>query len=557
MPKFVNHIDLDYNQLIRGTFEKVTVDPGTPVAGQLVYNTTNNVVRLRRASTWEVMWVGQMLDNAGGINIGNPDIATGTVTIGLKTDDVTINLNASDQLQIKAVQPELIPLNQGSILIGDINNKAASQVVFGDVLISPIGETVIGANKVTYPKLQQSSATGYAIIAKTTIGAGNYTELNATANDRVLGRVANALGFVRITNNMVADGTFSGSKLFLTDGQIFVGNASNRAAGVTMSGDATISNTGVLTISAEAVTYSKMQNMTAYAVLGRSGATAGSMAPITAITDTLLGRVGSGSLGFAKLADSQINADTITYPKLKNTTTSNRVLGKMGAVGAVGEVQVYISTDTITYNDSTLMSSLAIKNLVDEHTGGMGTLIGGWDAATEIVFPGTAGTIKGDYWHVTSDGTIQGIQFRVGDVIIAKQDNPTNTNPDHYIFLEKNIDIATEATYGTIKLATQTEVNNAASGALAVTPATLDGWRVNLKIPRTVQGTLATNGTLTTVTFTHNLGTKTGITATVVEIATDKIVYPDIEFNSTTQCRVSFATPPLEGTYRIFVVAYG
>lgn len=38
------------------------------------------------------------------------------------------------------------------------------------------------------------------------------------------------------------------SDLTLTDGNVFVGNGSNVAAGVTMSGDATIINTGVLTV---------------------------------------------------------------------------------------------------------------------------------------------------------------------------------------------------------------------------------------------------------------------------------------------------------------------
>ena len=36
--------------------------------------------------------------------------------------------------------------------------------------------------------------------------------------------------------------------LVLTDGNILVGNASNKATGVTMSGDATIINTGVMTL---------------------------------------------------------------------------------------------------------------------------------------------------------------------------------------------------------------------------------------------------------------------------------------------------------------------
>ncbi len=48
--------------------------------------------------------------------------------------------------------------------------------------------------------------------------------------------------------------------LTLANGQIFVGNAGGIATGVTMSGDATISNTGVLTIAANAITTAKILN---------------------------------------------------------------------------------------------------------------------------------------------------------------------------------------------------------------------------------------------------------------------------------------------------------
>lgn len=47
---------------------------------------------------------------------------------------------------------------------------------------------------------------------------------------------------------------------FLSDGNIFVGNVSGVATSVTMSGDATIINTGALTIAADAITTAKILN---------------------------------------------------------------------------------------------------------------------------------------------------------------------------------------------------------------------------------------------------------------------------------------------------------
>ena len=62
----------------------------------------------------------------------------------------------------------------------------------------------------------------------------------------------------------------------LTDSYIFVGNGSNVAVGVAVSGDVTISNAGVVTIANSAVTYAKIQNVSATnKLLGRYTSGAG------------------------------------------------------------------------------------------------------------------------------------------------------------------------------------------------------------------------------------------------------------------------------------------
>ena len=54
--------------------------------------------------------------------------------------------------------------------------------------------------------------------------------------------------------------TANSTPLSLVNGQIFVGNAGGVATGVTMSGDATVTNTGVLTIANDAITTAKILN---------------------------------------------------------------------------------------------------------------------------------------------------------------------------------------------------------------------------------------------------------------------------------------------------------
>jgi hypothetical protein len=75
----------------------------------------------------------------------------------------------------------------------------------------------------------------------TSNGVGFYTYNSATG------------AFVALTGN-------AGLSSTLSSGNIFVGNVSNVATGVAMSGDATIANTGALTIANNAITTAKILN---------------------------------------------------------------------------------------------------------------------------------------------------------------------------------------------------------------------------------------------------------------------------------------------------------
>ena len=54
----------------------------------------------------------------------------------------------------------------------------------------------------------------------------------------------------------------------LNNGQIYVGDSSNQAQSVSMSGDTAISNSGAVTIQPDSVTYNKMQDTTQASLLG-------------------------------------------------------------------------------------------------------------------------------------------------------------------------------------------------------------------------------------------------------------------------------------------------
>lgn len=112
----------------------------------------------------------------------------------------------------ESVAPGEIALANGHVLVGNASNIAADVAMSGDISITNAGVTAI--------------ASGVIVNA----------DVNASA----------AIDFSKLAS--------------LTSGNLLVGSAGNVATSVAMSGDATISNTGALTIANDAITTAKILN---------------------------------------------------------------------------------------------------------------------------------------------------------------------------------------------------------------------------------------------------------------------------------------------------------
>ena len=75
----------------------------------------------------------------------------------------------------------------------------------------------------------------------------------------------------------------------LNNGEIFVGDATNSAQSVPMSGDVNIDNTGLTTIQPDSVTYDKMQDVSQAALLGNENALGGTVTEIPIVDQYLPG----------------------------------------------------------------------------------------------------------------------------------------------------------------------------------------------------------------------------------------------------------------------------
>lgn len=110
------------------------------------------------------------------------------------------------------------------------------------------------------------------------------------------------------------------------------------------------------------------------------------------------------------------------------------------------------ASNALSANQGRILKDL-IDNLQSVVNSGI-SLQGGYDAGTETEFPGGGNALKGNAWYITNSGTIQGIAFEPGDMLIANTDNPSTTDISDWIAIQTNIGQATESTPGHAKIAT-------------------------------------------------------------------------------------------------------
>ncbi len=196
--------------------------------------------------------------------------------------------------------------------------------------------------------LAEITTTGYLAAQADEIAVLNAGEFEWDASDYILCYYdsGTAWGFFErnaTTDSLIAAPSTPGSLSdTLADGNIFVGDATNTAVGVTPSGDITLTNTGVFGIAAgvivnadinasAAIAYSKLASLTsAHILVGSAGnvATDVAMSGDVAITNTGVTAIQAGAITNAK-----VNATAaIDFSKLAVLASGNVLVGSAGGV---------------------------------------------------------------------------------------------------------------------------------------------------------------------------------------------------------------------------------
>lgn len=162
---------------------------------------------------------------------------------------------------------KLAALPSAQILVGNGSNVAAAVAVSGDISLSNAGVAAIASDVIVNADVKSDAAIAFSKLAALTsaqilVGDGsNVATAVAVSGDISLSNagVAAIASDVIVNADVKSDAAIAYSKLAaLTDGNILVGNGSNVATSVAMSGDVTIANTGATTIGAAKVGVSKL-----------------------------------------------------------------------------------------------------------------------------------------------------------------------------------------------------------------------------------------------------------------------------------------------------------
>lgn len=346
----------------------VTADPAGLTAadkGKIWYRTDTNEIKFWNGSAAVALGVS----GAGLTSLGGQSGSTQTFAIGTAGTAPAFN-SASNTHTLNIPMASSAGTTAGLISKTDYDNFNTKQAA-GNYLTALTGDvTATGPGSVA-STIAANAVTSAKILDGTIVGADmNFTGVNvATSGVVIKDNTGKFFNFACSTAGHVATWTVAGwacqapAASSLASGNIFVGNASNVATSVAMSGDATISNTGAVTLATVGV---------AKGGTGATSLTAGSLL------------VGNGTSAVTGLAGGATG--NILYATSATAWTS-------GTPNSAGLVDL-TSAQTITGLKTFQPSAAANKGLIIKGTASQTANLTEWQNSTASVLASVDSTGK-------------------------------------------------------------------------------------------------------------------------------------------------------------------
>jgi hypothetical protein len=519
MAKYLSNIDLGKNQLQNAALHPLAAAPGTPVEGQVYFDTTvgDKMMYFYNGSAWVAMGAQGDITEIQSSTTGQLTVTNGTgpvpslaIVTGAVANGGTA-LATGDQ-----IYDFVIGLGYVESVTAD-NTSTFVDVTIGGTAADPTVGAELNAtgtpSATTFLRGDNVWATPSGSYTSWSLEADTGTAVNITDGLRV-----DFTGGTAISTT-VASATPNTLTIDLDDTAVSPGSYTYASITVDQQGRLTAASSGAapgtmssFTLAADGGTNQTITNGNTLSVLGtapisttasatdtvtithdNSGVTANTYAYPASVVVNATGHITSITAGSAPgtMSSFTLTGDTGTNQTITNGNTLDVAGGTniSTVVGATDTVTVNLNdsitlSGTLTANGTgqhsfggqvtipstpTAGTDAASKNYVDTVLAGSGALIyqGGYNAATntpDLDSSPSASIKKGWTYTVTADGTFFTEQVRVGDVLIAESDAPT-TLAD-WTTVQNNIDLATTTTVG---IASFSSDNFAVSAAGAVT----------------------------------------------------------------------------------------
>ena len=468
------------------------------------------------------------------------------------------------------------------------NKLTTSEITLGATTLTATGEELNYVNGVTssiQTQLDNLSGTDISVtLTGAVTGTGTITNLSdvsivtTAASDPTLTINGDASGIATFTNlgdatlelTIANDSVTNDMLSNITRGSIKIGGASNAPtdldasgagkilvgdgvdiASVAVSGDASLASNGALTISNDAVTYAKIQNITtANRVLGSTSAD-GIVSEVQVTNDMLEGNITAGKLA-GSILDTQLDSDYIqtsevddasiewtgTALRVKANGVTNAMLSNDGfnlSLNGVSQEDINLG-DTLDFNGTASQVNIAYSAAANDLTFSLPATINvntSGNAATsslasEATILATARNIGGVSFNGSADINLPGVNTAGNQNTSGNAATASSWETGRTISLtgdvtgtseafdgSGNLSFATTIADNSVTLGTHTEGNYVATIAGTANEITVSGSgsenaAVTISLPDdvtigndlTVTGDLTVNGTTTTVNST-------------------------------------------------------
>lgn len=203
--------------------------------------------------------------------------------------------------------------------------------------------------------------------------SGNIEIVNSAPDQTVTLSEGPGIDITGTYPNFTISNTFTNNQSLLDDGTPVTGRSkvnfvTSSDISFTLTDDAPNIETEITAlIVANSVTDAKIRQSAGLSVIGRSANSTGNVADITAGTDGHVLRRSGTTLGFGQVATAGITDSAVTYAKIQNITAASRLLGRGSAAGAGNVEEITLGAGLAM--TGTVLSSTATGNVDHNGTG--------------------------------------------------------------------------------------------------------------------------------------------------------------------------------------------